>query len=162
MSTTNNDGPGPAPGPTTKNQEKPWSYRPAKGDTKIREFLQQLLEKLKGPQQVMAYCVSKAMESGSGAADDEETLRRLRGQLEVLGAQKIKIEQIAKDTIDEQQEEINKLRIQLDAAGKSDTPAKYSEKAEEYLQRLIVKKKTDRHNAIDFCIQWTKENKLFL
>lgn len=115
----------------------PLSFRPTPGEMHV--FLKNLIEEHGSTQRAMQFCVEKAMASSSEDPQQTRTtemeLRRIISDLE--------------DELLKQNPKGIPVSMQL------------SPDQEAFIQKIITKKKTDRDNAIKFCILYTKENKLW-
>lgn len=136
---TTESGPSPAGegAPAKSKAIAPLSFRPKEGP--MNDFMQDLILKFGKAQKALEFCVERAMlptyEESHPATEIE--LRKIIAKLEAE-------------------------LLKLNASAVPVTEIQFSPEQEAFIQKIITKKKTNREEAIKFCVLYTKENKLWI
>lgn len=132
---TTESGPSPAGegAPAKSKAIAPLSFRPKEGP--MYDFMQDLIRQFGKPQKAIEHCVAIAMDKPSEGTEPE--LRKIIATLEAE-------------------------LLKLNASGVPVTEIQFSPEQEAFIQKIIIKKNTNREEAIKFCVLYTKENKLWI
>lgn len=130
--------------PPVKSQRKPpLSFRPKSAET--QEFIDKLLQEFGSPQKVIEHCVNIAMSGKS-----QESFPTLSNSIN---------EELKKENEFLHQE--LKLMSEKFTTNPHQQQQQFSPDQESFIEKFMAKKKTNREEAIKFCIIYTKDNILW-